>query len=159
MKKFATLFSVLMLLTSSALYGQIRKETTVRLEWQEQSFIHFYAGKYSVYVSKTDFLNFENELLVGLFDEYSDKNDSISLQDPFNGFKAAHKDLLWNQLIRCASEGKMLVIPNDSKKKLKNIVIIDSDPSQTDALWECRDPRDHVLIFSRHTPGIGNQSF
>ena len=159
MKKIATLFSVLTLFTSSPLFGQTRKETTVKLEWQEQSFIHFYAGKYSVYVSKPDFLNFENELLVGLFDEYADKNDSINLDDPFPGFKPEQKELLWNQLIRCAVEGRMLILPSDSKKKLKNVLIVDDKTLQASAVWECRDPKTNQVIFAHYTnSGSVNQS-
>jgi hypothetical protein len=152
MKKIATLFSVLMLFTSSPLFSQTRKEATVKLEWQEQGFIHFYSSNYSVYVSKPDFLNFDNELLIGLFDEYSDKNDSINLDNPFPGFKTEQKDLLWGRLIHCAVTGKMLILSNDSKKKLKNVLIIDDRKvhgSGTE-IWECRDPKTNQIIFAHN---------
>ncbi len=159
MKKNATFFLVLMILLSSSVFGQSRKETTVKLEWQEQGFVHFYNSNYSVYVSKPDFLNFNNELLIGLFDEYSDKTDSINLNDPFPAFKAEHKEVLWNQLIRCAVEGRMLILPNYSKKKLKNVLIVDDKTLQTSAVWECRDPKTNQVIFAHYTnSGSVNQS-
>lgn len=142
-----------MLFTSSQLFGQTRKETTVKLEWQEQSFVHFYTGKYSIYVSKPDFLDFDNELLVGLFDEYSDKNDSINLNDPFPGFKTEHRDLLWGRLVHCAVAGKMLILPTNSKKKLKTVLIIDDRKAEGTGMeiWECRDPKTNQVIFDHST--------
>ena len=152
MKKIATFFLVLMISLSSSVFGQTRKETTVKLEWQEQGFIHFYSGDYSVYVSKPDFLNFDNELLVGLFDEYSDKNDSINLNNPFPEFKTEHQQQLWNQLVLCATEGRMLILPNDSKKKLKNVLIVDDRTVHGSGMeiWECRDPRNNQVIFAHN---------
>ena len=161
MKKIATFFLVLMILTSSSLFSQTRKETTVKLEWQEQGFVHFYTAGYSVYVSKPDFLSFQNELLAGLFDEYADKNDSINLMDPFPIFKIEQRDLLWNQLMHCATEGQMLIIPNDSKKKLKNIIIIDDSSlrEKSGTIWECRDPRTNQIIFSHNVSLRGAPDF
>lgn len=161
MKKIATFFLVLMMFTSSSLFSQTRKETTVKLEWQEQGFVHFYTAGYSVYVSKPDFLSFQNELLAGLFDEYADKNDSINLMDPFSIFKIEQRDLLWNQLMHCAAEGQMLILPNDSKKKLKSILIIDDTSLREKAgtIWECRDPRTNQVIFSHSVSLTGLPNF
>lgn len=157
MKKSATFFLVLIMSASSSLFGQTRKETTVKLEWREQGFIHFYTNEYSVYVSKPDFLNFENELLVGLFEEFAQKNDSINLKDPFPIFKPEHQNLLWSQLMQCAKEGHMLILPADSKRKLKNVLIIDDTAVQGSAgtIWECRDPRTNQLIFAHSAASIG----
>lgn len=154
MKKYATFFLVFMMFASASLFSQTRKETTVKLEWQEQSFVHFFTADYSVYVSKPDFLNFQNELLIGLFDEYADKNDSIDLKDPFPIFKPEHKDLLWNRLMHCAAEGQMLILPNDSRKKLKNVIIMDdtSHRERSGTIWECRDPRTNQVIFAHNVP-------
>jgi hypothetical protein len=118
MKKYATLFLVFMMFTSFSLFSQSPKETSVKLEWHEQGFVHFYSPGYSVYVSKPDFLNIQNELLVGLFDEYAQKEDSISLANPFSVFKSDQQSVLWDQLKACAAEGHMLILPVDSKKKL-----------------------------------------
>ncbi len=161
MKKITTFFLVLMMFTSSSLFSQTRKETTVKLEWQEQGFVHFYTAGYSVYVSKTDFLSFQNELLAGLFDEYADKNDSIDLTDPFPIFKIEQRDLLWNQLMHCAAEGRMLILPNDSKKKLKNVIIINDTSLRERAgtIWECRDPRTNRIIFSHNVSLRGAPDF
>ena len=159
MKKIATLFLVSMLLSPACLFGQTKKETTVKLEWHEQSFIHFYSPGYAVFVSKPDFLNIDNELLIGLFDEFAEKNDSIDLTDPFPYFKAEQKNLLWEKLMECASEGHMLILPTDSKKKLKNVVIIDEKRVDgISSIWECRDPRTNQLIFSRNPVNLGNTS-
>lgn len=152
MKKSATLFLVLMVFTPYSLFSQSRKETTVRLEWQEQGFVHFYSPEYSVYVSKPEFLNIRNELLVGLFDEYAQNKDSISLENPFSPFKSDQQDLLWAQLMECAADGHMLIVPNVSKKKLKNVVIVDDRKvygSGTE-VWECRDPKTNHVIFARY---------
>lgn len=161
MKKYATLFSVLMISTSSFLFSQTRKETTVKLEWQEQGFLHFYTNEYSVYVSKPDFLNFQNELLVGLFDEFAQKSDSINLRDPFSIFKIEHQNLLWSQLMECAADGNMLILPNDSKKKLKNVLIIDDTRFRDSAgsIWECRDPRTNQVIFAHNVAFFGSPDF
>ncbi len=161
MKKIATFFLVWMMFTSSSVFGQTRRETTVKLEWQEQGFVHFYTAGYSVYVSKSDFLSFQNELLAGLFDEYADKNDSINLMDPFPIFKMEQRDLLWNQLMHCAAEGQMLILPNDSKKKLKTVVIIDDTSLRERAvtIWECRDPRTNQIIFSHSMAFTGTPNF
>lgn len=161
MKKIATFFLVLMMFTSSSLCSQTRKETTVKLEWQEQGFVHFYTAGYSVYVSKPDFLSFQNELLAGLFDEYADKNDSINLMDPFPIFKTEQRDLLWSQLMHCAAAGQMLIIPNDSKKKLKSIIIIDDTSLREKAgtIWECLDPRTNHVIFSHNISLRGTPDF
>jgi hypothetical protein len=161
MKKYATLFLVVMLSTSSSLFGQTRKETTVKLEWQEQSFLHFYTGEYSVYISKPEFLDIQNELLVGLFDEFAQKEDSINLQNPFYAFKSEHQNILWSKLMECATEGHMLILPNDSKKKLKNVVIIDdkSVSGSAGTIWECRDPKANQAIFSHTITTIGVTQF
>lgn len=160
MKKYATILLVLMILPFTVLYGQTRKETAVKLEWQEQTFIHFYTADYSVFVSKPEFLNFDNALLVGLFDEFADIKDSINLADPFSSFKTEQQQLLWNQLIQCATAGHMLIQPADSKKKLKNVLIVDdkSVMASSGSIWECRDPRTNKVIFA-HTAPVGNQNF
>lgn len=150
MKKYATLFLVFMMFTSFSLFSQSPKETTVKLEWHEQGFVHFYSTDYDVYVSKPDFLNIRNELLVGLFDEYAQKEDSISLENPFSAFKYEQQDVLWAKLMECAADGHMLILPADSKKKLKNIVIIDGTRTYGKGMetWECRDPRNNRVIFA-----------
>ncbi|MNJ92101.1 hypothetical protein D3C87_97580 [compost metagenome] len=161
MKKYATILLVLMILPSANLFGQTRKETAVKLEWQEQTFIHFYTTDYSVFVSKPEFLSFNNDLLVGLFDEFADTQDSINLADPFSSFKTEQQQLLWSQLIQCATAGHMLIQPADSKKKLKNVLIVDDKSALANSgnLWECRDPKTNKVIFSHYTAYIGNQSF
>lgn len=161
MKKYATILLVLMILPFTEVYGQTKKETAVKLEWQEQTFIHFYTADYSVFVSKPEFLNFNNDLLVGLFDEFADIQDSIHLEDPFSTFKPEHQQILWNQLIKCAASGHMLIQPADSKKKLKNVLIVDdkSLASNSGSLWECRDPRTNKVIFAHASAPVGNQNF
>ncbi len=151
MKKYATLFFVFMMFTSFSLLSQSRKETTVKLEWHEQGFIHFYSPEYAVYVSKPEFLDMQNELLIGLFDEYAQKQDSISLEDPFSAFKSEQEDVLWAQLKECAADGHMLILPNVSKKKLKSVLIIDDTKvnGMSTAVWECRDPKNNHVIFAR----------
>ena len=53
MKKYATILVILMIFPSTLLFGQSRKETSVKLEWQEQTFIHFYQDiSGSVYLYK-----------------------------------------------------------------------------------------------------------
>jgi hypothetical protein len=54
----------------------------------------------------------------------------------------------------------MLIIPHDSKKKLKNVLIVDDKTVQGSAgtIWECRDPRTSQLIFS-HVVATGNPNF
>lgn len=149
MKKYATLFLVFMMFASFSLFSQSLKETTVKLEWHEQSFVHFYSPNYSVYVSKPDFLSIQNELLAGIFDEYAQKEDSISLENPFSAFKSEQQDVLWGQLIECAADGHMLILPSDSKKKLKNVLIIDGTRNgKGTETWECRDPRTNRVIFA-----------
>ncbi|WP_343633274.1 hypothetical protein [Fluviicola sp.] len=152
MKKSATLFLVLMVFTSSSLFSQTRKETIVKLEWREQGFVHFYSPEYSVYVSKPEFLNIQNELLIGLFDEYAQNLDSISLENPFSAFKSDQQDLLWAQLKECATDGQMLILPTVSKKKLKNVVIVDETKVYGNGteVWECRDPKTDRVIFARY---------
>ncbi|WP_341901434.1 hypothetical protein [Fluviicola taffensis] len=151
MKKRATFFLVLLMSASSSLFGQTRKESTVKLEWKEQGFVHFYTAEYSVYVSKPEFLNIQNELLIGMFDEYADQNDSINLKNPFSVFKPEQQNLLWDQLKECATAGHMLILPNHSKKKLRSVVIFeDKDVSALGEIWECRDPKTNHLIFSHN---------
>lgn len=161
MKKYATLFLVVMVSASSSVFSQTRKETTVKLEWQEQSFLHFYTDEYAVYVSKPDFLNLQNDLLVGLFDEFAENKDSMNLADPFSSFKTEYQNLLWNQLMQCAKDGHMLILPNDSKKKLKSILLVDNTSlrGNTGAIWECRDPRTNQLIFAHYTTTVGALDF
>jgi hypothetical protein len=161
MKKYATLFLVFMMFTSFSLFSQSPKETSVKLEWHEQGFVHFYSPGYSVYVSKPDFLNIQNELLVGLFDEYAQKEDSISLANPFSVFKSDQQSVLWDQLKACAAEGHMLILPVDSKKKLKNVVIIDGANTYGKGIetWECRDPRTNRVIFAHNKPGHMSPDF
>lgn len=152
MKKYATLFLVFMMFTSFSLFSQSRTETTVKLEWHEQGFIHFYSTDYSVYVSKPEFLDIKNELLIGLFDEYAQKQDSINLENPFSSFKSEQQDVLWARLMECATDGQMLILPNVSKKKLKTILIIEDRKvygSGTE-IWECRDPRTNRVIFAHN---------
>ncbi len=152
MKKIATLFLVFMLFASSSLFSQTRKETTVKLEWKEQGFVHFYTAEYSVYVSKPEFLDIQNELLVGMFDEYADQNDSINLKDPFFVFKFEQQTVLWDQLKECATAGHMLILPNDSRKKLKSVVIVDDTKVHGSGIevWECRDSKTNQVIFARN---------
>lgn len=155
MKKYATILLILMIFPSTMLFGQSRKETSVKLEWQEQTFIHFYTADYSVFVSKPEFLSFDNDLLVGLFDEFAGMQDSINLADPFSSFKTEQQQLLWSQLIQCAAAGHMLIQPKHSGKKLKSILIIDDKSLQASAgtLWECRDPKTNQVIFAHHAAG------
>lgn len=149
MEKYATLFLVFMMFASFSLFSQSPNETTVKLEWHEQSFVHFYSPNYSVYVSKPDFLSIQNELLAGLFDEYAQKEDSISLENPFPAFKSEQQDVLWGQLKKCAGDGHMLILPSDSKKKLKNVLIIeDTNNEKGTETWECLDPRTNRVIFA-----------
>ena len=149
MKKYATLFLVFMMFASFSLFSQSPKETTVKLEWHEQGFVHFYSPDYAVYVSKPEFLNIRNELLAGIFDEYAQQEDSISLENPFSVFKPEQQDILWNQLMECAAEGHMLILPSDSKKKLKNVLIIDgTNNGKGTETWECLDPRTNRVIFA-----------
>lgn len=157
MKTYVAILSVLMILPSTQVFGQTRKETSVKLEWQEQTFIHFYTADYSVFVSKPEFLNFNNDLLVGLFDEFADMQDSINLADPFSSFKTEQQQLLWSQLILCATTGHMLIQPARSGKKLKSVVIVDDTASQanTGNTWECRDPKTKQVIFA-HTPPMSS---
>ncbi len=159
MKKIATLLFVPMLFASGFVFAQIKTETTVKLEWHEQSFIHFYAPGYDVFVSKPEFMNFDNELLAGLFDEFADKNDSIDLTNPFPYFKTEQKNLLWKQLMTCTSEGNLLILPSDSKKKLKSVIIVrDTESAGMPGTWECRDPRTNQLIFAYNKTSIGSNS-
>nr|WP_294861267.1 hypothetical protein [uncultured Fluviicola sp.] len=159
MKKSATFFLVVMLFTSSSILCQTEKEITVKLEWQEQTFFHFYSNEYDVYVGKPEFLDLKNELLAGLFDEFAQAKDSINLTDPFSSFKVEHQKMLWNRLTHCASEGHLLIFQNDSKRKLKTVVILDdnSTPALGD-IWECRDPKNKTLIFS-HNVFTSNPNF
>ncbi|WP_430402118.1 hypothetical protein [Fluviicola sp.] len=152
MKKRATFFLVLLMSASSSLFGQTRKESTVKLEWKEQGFVHFYTAEYSVYVSKPEFLDIQNELLIGMFDEYADQNDSINLKDPFSVFKPEQQNLLWNQLKECATAGHMLILQNNSKRKLKNVVIIDDTKVHGNGIevWECRDTKTNQVIFAHN---------
>lgn len=161
MKKSATLFLVMMIAASSSLFGQTRTETTVKLEWQEQGFLHFYTDEYSVFVSKPEFLDFQSELFAGIFDEFAQTKDSINLNNPFPVFKTEQQNLLWSQLMHCAAEGQMLIIPYRSKKKLKNIVIIDDKSVQGSAgtIWECRDPRTNQVIFAHSIASVGAPNF
>ena len=112
-------------------------------------------------MSKPDFLNFQNDLLVGLFDEFAQKSDSINLRDPFSIFKIEHQNLLWSQLMECAADGNMLILPNDSKKKLKNVLIIDDTRFRDSAgsIWECRDPRTNQVIFAHNVAFFGSPDF
>lgn len=159
MKKRATFFLVMMMSASSHLFGQTRTETTVKLEWQEQGFLHFYTDEYSVYVSKPEFLDFQSELFAGIFDEFAQTKDSIDLNDPFPVFKEEQQNLLWNQLMHCAAEGQMLIIPYNSKKKLKSIVIFeDKNVPALGEIWECRDPKTNQLIFA-HNVFTSNPNF
>jgi len=161
MKKSATFFLVMMITASSSLFGQTRTETTVKLEWQEQGFLHFYTDEYSVFVSKPEFLDFQSELFAGIFDEFAQTKDSIDLNNPFPVFKAEQQNLLWSQLMHCAAEGHMLIIPNHSKKKLKNVVIIDDTSVRGSAgsIWECRDPRTNQVIFAHSVASFGAPNF
>lgn len=161
MKKTATFFLVWLILTTSHLFSQTSRETTVKLEWEEQGFVHFYSENYAVFVSKPDFLSFQNELLAGLFDEYAEKSDSINLKDPFPIFKQEQKDLLWNQLMHCAADGQMLIFPNDSKRKLKTVLIIDDTriPGGSGTIWECRDPKTNQVIFDHNRTYTRSHNF
>jgi|GEM_PF-4378750 len=159
MKKSATLFFVMMITASSSLFGQTRTETTVKLEWQEQGFLHFYTDEYSVFVSKPEFLDFQSELFAGIFDEFAQTKDSIDLNNPFPVFKTEQQNLLWSQLMHCAAEGHMLIIPYRSKKKLKSVIIFeDKSVPALGEIWECRDPKTNHLIFS-HNVFTSNPSF
>jgi hypothetical protein len=161
MKKYATLFLVVMVSASSSLFGQKRTETTVKLEWQEQGSLHFYTDEYSVFISKPEFLDFQSELFAGIFDEFSQTKDSIDLNNPFPVFKTEQQNLLWSQLMHCASEGHMLILPTNSKKKLKTVVIIDDKSVQGSAgtIWECRDPKTNQVIFAHSVASVGAPNF
>jgi hypothetical protein len=159
MKKRATFFLVLVMFASFSVLGQTRKETTVKLEWEEQAFFHFYSNEYDLYVGKLEFLDLQNELLAGIFDEFAQTKDSINLKDPFSSFKLEHQQVLWNRLTHCASEGHLLIFQTDSKRKLKTIALLDdkSTPALGE-IWECRDPKTNTLIFS-HNIFTSNPNF
>jgi hypothetical protein len=158
MKKWTILFLVLI---SANVFGQTRQETTVKLVWEEQAFFRFYSKEYSVYVSKPDFLNFDNELLIGLFAEFAQKQDSMNLENPFSTFTKEQQRLLWSQLIKCTMNGQLFIHPIHSNKRLKSVVIIDDKTVQGSAgtIWECRDPKTKQVIFSHSVASIGAANF
>ncbi|AEA45498.1 hypothetical protein [Fluviicola taffensis] len=148
------------LVASSGAICQTRTETTVKLKWEEQTFFHFYTSEYHVYVSKLEFLNLDNELLSGLFIEFAQSNDSMNLKNPFSTFKPNQQTILWNQLIKCTTNGHLLIQPINEEKKLKSVVILDdkSFPAIGE-IWECRDSKTKKIIFSHSVASTGSPSF